>query len=155
MENKVILYHTSYCVVNEPNLELCSDNRDFGKGFYLTSSYIQARRFVKTSLRKAKMEKFIDEKKTTGYINKFEFDVTLLKQLKTHEFAEANREWLHCVVAHRRRDVFQELIPMYMSYDIMIAKLLMTVQVQQFSPISMGNMAKLVLKKQTVCACTF
>ena len=123
MENKVILYHTSYCVVNEPNLELCNDNRDFGKGFYLTSSYIQARRFVKTSLRKAKMEKFIDEKKTTGYINKFEFDVTLLKQLKTHEFAEANREWLHCVVAHRRRDVFQELIPMYMPYDIMIGKI--------------------------------
>ena len=123
MENKVILYHTSYCVVNEPNLELCSDNRDFGKGFYLTSSYAQARRFVKTSLRKAKMEKFIDEKKTTGYINKFKFDVTLLKQLKTHEFAEANREWLHCVVAHRRRDVFQELIPMYMPYDIMIGKI--------------------------------
>lgn len=79
MEDKVILYHTSYCVVNEPNLELCSNNRDFGKGFYLTSSYVQARRFVKTSLRKAKMEKFIDEKKNTGYINKFAFDVTLLK----------------------------------------------------------------------------
>ena len=119
----MILYHGTNCFIDKIDLNKCRPYKDFGKGFYLTSSYIQARRFVKTSLRKAKMEKFIDEKKTTGYINQFEFDVTLLKQLKTHEFAEANREWLHCVVAHRRRDVFQELIPMYMPYDIMIGKI--------------------------------
>ena len=31
MENKVILYHTSYCVVNEPNLELCNINGQYGE----------------------------------------------------------------------------------------------------------------------------
>lgn len=64
----------------------------------------------------------ISVKAFTSHLLTFKHD-DLLKQLKTHEFAEANREWLHCVVAHRRRDVFQELIPMYMPYDIMIGKI--------------------------------
>lgn len=32
----MILYHGSYCIVEEPNISYSRDSLDFGKGFYLT-----------------------------------------------------------------------------------------------------------------------
>ena len=34
----MILYHGSYCKVAKPELEKCAKRKDFGRGFYLTSS---------------------------------------------------------------------------------------------------------------------
>lgn len=47
------LYHASYKVVDKIDLSCCSEGKDFGKGFYLTSDFGQACKFVKTSIRKA------------------------------------------------------------------------------------------------------
>ena len=44
--NGLVLYHGSYCEVREPLLEKCANRKDFGKGFYLTSSREQAESFV-------------------------------------------------------------------------------------------------------------
>lgn len=49
----LILYHGSYCEVNEPKLEKCAKRKDFGKGFYLTTSREQAISFLKTAPVKA------------------------------------------------------------------------------------------------------
>lgn len=49
----LILYHGSYCEVKEPDLTKCSKRKDFGQGFYLTSSKEQAESFLKTSIAKA------------------------------------------------------------------------------------------------------
>lgn len=38
----LILYHGSYCEVRNPQLEKCSKRKDFGRGFYLTTSKEQA-----------------------------------------------------------------------------------------------------------------
>ena len=38
----MILYHTSYMVVEQPDLEHSRDYLDFGNGFYLTSLRHQA-----------------------------------------------------------------------------------------------------------------
>lgn len=38
----MILYHGSNVKINEINLSLCKPNKDFGKGFYLTSVRSQA-----------------------------------------------------------------------------------------------------------------
>ncbi|WP_278335696.1 DUF3990 domain-containing protein [Roseburia sp. 499] len=40
--NGLILYHGSYCEVKDPQLEKCARRKDFGRGFYLTSSKEQA-----------------------------------------------------------------------------------------------------------------
>ena len=38
LENGMVLYHGSYCVVENPDLEKCAAFKDFGRGFYLTTS---------------------------------------------------------------------------------------------------------------------
>ena len=57
MSDKIILYHGSYCVVREPDLSRCASGKDFGQGFYLTTSKTQAQRFVATSIKKALTQK--------------------------------------------------------------------------------------------------
>ena len=48
-----VLYHGSYCEVKEPDLVKCAKRKDFGQGFYLTTSKEQAESFLRTSIVKA------------------------------------------------------------------------------------------------------
>ena len=54
IKDGMTLYHGSYCEVREPDLSKCSKMKDFGRGFYLTTSRAQAESFVKTSIAKAR-----------------------------------------------------------------------------------------------------
>lgn len=56
----LILYHGSYCEVRNPQLERCAKRKDFGKGFYLTTSKEQAISFLKTAIIKAEMSGLIE-----------------------------------------------------------------------------------------------
>lgn len=47
LSNGLLLYHGSYCEVKKPDIERCAKNKDFGQGFYLTSSKEQAVSFLK------------------------------------------------------------------------------------------------------------
>ena len=53
LQDKVELYHASYVIVENIDLSLCADGKDFGKGFYVTTDYNQAYKFVKTAIKKA------------------------------------------------------------------------------------------------------
>lgn len=44
----MLLYHGSYAKVENIDLKKCKQGKDFGRGFYLTSSYEQAKNFVPT-----------------------------------------------------------------------------------------------------------
>ncbi len=59
LEENLILYHGSYCVVENPDLKKCSFYKDFGQGFYLTSSKIQAKSFAKISATKARANEIL------------------------------------------------------------------------------------------------
>lgn len=48
----LILYHGSYCEVRQPEVRYGAKYKDFGQGFYLTSSKKQARNFIQTSVKK-------------------------------------------------------------------------------------------------------
>lgn len=50
LEAGIVLYHGSYCSVENPNLEKCALYKDFGRGFYLTTSKEQAKSFSKISV---------------------------------------------------------------------------------------------------------
>ena len=50
LKDGFVLYHGSYCEVKEPELDKCAKRKDFGQGFYLTSSKEQAESFLRTSL---------------------------------------------------------------------------------------------------------
>jgi hypothetical protein len=98
---KTILYHGSYCIVQTPSLSLCNMDKDFGQGFYLTTSRSQAEKFVSTSIKKAIARKIVPSSYCRGFINKFEFDN--IENLSCHIFQNADASWLHCVAAHRKR----------------------------------------------------
>lgn len=71
----MILYHGSYCKVAKPELEKCAKRKDFGRGFYLTSSKEQAVSFLKTSILKAAASGKIGTDQTWGYVSKFRVDL--------------------------------------------------------------------------------
>ena len=104
LKESLILYHGSYCEVLSPNLRKCAKMKDFGQGFYLTSSKEQAESFLKISINKARAFGRIEDKQNYGYVSIFEFSP--LKQLNIHVFPEANVDWLHCIAAHRKNTIF-------------------------------------------------
>lgn len=115
------LYHGSYCEVRTPDLSKCAAYKDFGKGFYLTSSRVQAERFIGTALKKAKSQGIIDEAQNYGVISTFQ--VHGPSELMEKVFEDADANWLHCVVAHRRRNTFPEIIEEMRKYDVIAGKI--------------------------------
>lgn len=53
LQDGMLLYHGSYIGIPEIDLNRCFGGLDFGRGFYLTSSYEQAYNYVQLSVRKA------------------------------------------------------------------------------------------------------
>ena len=87
----MLLYHGSLVIIKEPDLSFSKGRRDFGKGFYLTSSLEQAVKWAKRNMRINNLDK--------GYVSIYEFDEKAL--IKTKVFSNANRDWLQFVVDNR------------------------------------------------------
>lgn len=119
--NGMILYHGSYCEVSKPDLEKCAARKDFGKGFYLTSSKEQAESFLGTAIGKAISKGDAVTGQNYGYISVFK--VNNYDKLMSHIFEEANEEWLHCIAAHRRRNSFASIEKAMTEYDVIIGKI--------------------------------
>ena len=103
----MLLYHGSNVEVSNPQI-LESDRRlDFGKGFYLTSSFEQAKRWAELTVKR----------RGTGKetVSVFEFDDTSVSDLKILRFTQAQREWLEYVTMNRKN----QIIPND-DYDIVI-----------------------------------
>lgn len=114
-----MLYHGSYCAVDTPNLEKCALYKDFGQGFYLTTSAEQARGFAKISAAKRFAKGNFIEK--TAYVSSFK--VRNVEELNVCSFENANIEWLHMVVAHRTHNNFMELKNKMSSFDVVAGKI--------------------------------
>lgn len=121
LDNGLLLYHGSYCEVRKPELEKCARRKDFGKGFYLTSSKKQAISFLKTSIAKAIASEKIESGQDFGYISTFE--VSLKNDLMVHIFENADIDWLHCIAAHRKKYSFSEIENEMSQYDVIIGKI--------------------------------
>lgn len=120
IKNGDILYHGSYTVVNNPLLSECKIGKDFGKGFYVTTDEKQARLFTKTSVKKAISDEKISSNVSCGYVSCFRYFEK--NKLKVFSFQDADSEWLHCVVAHRKRK-YVDVLNKWQFYDIMIGKI--------------------------------
>lgn len=114
------LYHGSYTKVEKPSLEMCMEGKDFGKGFYVTTDMSQAERFVRTSVKKAE-KNGIPVDKAKGYVSVYE--IKECDDLKIYEFKTADRDWLHCVAAHRKSGILNDEIKKWLDYDIIIGKI--------------------------------
>lgn len=116
----MILYHGSYIAVEKPDLDKCAKHKDFGQGFYLTISLEQAISFARLSLRKAKRDGLIPVTEKTAWVSSFHVgDIT---GLKTFVFQTADKEWLHCIVSHRREKYFSDIRWQMKDYDVVGGK---------------------------------
>ena len=122
LQDNVKLYHASYIAVKKIDLTLCSEGKDFGKGFYVTTNYEQACRFVKTSIKKAIKNGINISNNSIGYISVYEFKNNI-KDVSIFEFDDANKDWLHCVAEHRKRDLFSESQKDWNEFDIIAGKI--------------------------------
>lgn len=100
------LYHGTPKLFYEVDLTHCKDRKDFGKGFYLTSSYTQAKEWA-----------YITSDNNIAYINMYKVDTKLLNKLNTHKFNEASREWVKYIINNRIK-----LKDKYKDYDVVIGK---------------------------------
>ncbi len=119
LKEGLVLYHGSYCVVENPDLEKCAVYKDFGQGFYLTTSKEQAKSFAKLSAFKRRQQGIPVGK--FAYVSYFK--VTQIDDLNTFSFETADTSWLHCVVAHRRKTAFSEIRTQMQPYDVIAGKI--------------------------------
>ena len=90
------LYHGSIIGVEMPDLQKCRSLTDFGKGFYTTTNFEQAKQWAKIKQNRSKAENQI--------VSVFEFDERLLysEYYKVRYFEKATKEWLEFVTKNRR-----------------------------------------------------
>ena len=119
LKDGFVLYHGSYCEVKEPDLAKCAKRKDFGQGFYLTTSKEQAIR--KQTISASDSCGTIEEGQKFGYISTFEFNLS--GNLETHIFENADVDWLHCIAAHRKKKMFIEVEREMARYDIIAGKI--------------------------------
>ncbi|MDO4546235.1 MAG: DUF3990 domain-containing protein [Bacillota bacterium] len=87
------LYHGSNIAVEMPKV-LSTDRRlDFGTGFYLTSSYDQAKRWAYLTQKRRGEGKQI--------VTSYEFNESVLSSLNVKRFDGASAEWLRFVSNNR------------------------------------------------------
>ena len=99
MIDGLLLFHGSYTEVSHIDLNMCWEGKDFGSGFYLTSSVLQARSFIRTSILKAQRFGNISPLQNYGYVSSFRYHEN---GLKIYEFETTDREWLWFIAQNRR-----------------------------------------------------
>lgn len=119
----MLLYHGSYTAVPEIDLGKCNAGLDFGKGFYVTSSYRQAISFVPNSVKKNIRAGIIPEGFDVDDGQVSVYRVHLDSSLHNEIFVDANLDWLHFVAANRDRNLFQDLYNSLEHVDIVGGKI--------------------------------
>ena len=121
LTNGMLLYHGSYAEVPNIELEKCKTGKDFGRGFYVTSSYSQAQRFIPNSILRQKKVSHTSQRSNCGFVSVYRFDMG--GSLKIHCFHNAGREWLHFAAANRKKELFPDLIALFSEFDIIGGKI--------------------------------
>lgn len=111
LQDGMTLYHGSYAPIEVIDLDRCAAGKDFGRGFYLTADCDQARRFIQTSLRKARSIGKAAPDQVHGFVSSFVFHEPQ-DSLEIFEFPDANEEWLWFVSLNRRARLARQLLPM-------------------------------------------
>lgn len=98
------IYHGSIDKVIMPEIRQPRRTLDYGSGFYATTSYEQAERWVRRKMR----ENMAD----IGYVNVYEFDNLSMQKFKTISFPTPTEDWVDFVMKNRMQEGFDH------NYDI-------------------------------------
>ena len=86
------LYHGSLLVVDSPKILVPNRTLDYGKGFYTTTSFEQAKKWVQGKL---------DENHCQGYVNVYDWDEHIDSFLNILKFDIPNDKWVDFVMRNR------------------------------------------------------
>ncbi|QUH27714.1 DUF3990 domain-containing protein [Vallitalea guaymasensis] len=101
----MIVYHGSYCLVQNPNISFSREALDFGKGFYVTGIKEQAVNWTTKFKRRGKK----------GILNIYSLSIDKIKQnYMVKEFLKYDNEWLDFILQCRGRSTC------YLEYDLII-----------------------------------
>lgn len=87
------VYHGSIDEVVNPEIRQPNRSLDYGAGFYTTTSYEQAKRWVERRMK--------DKGVAVGYVNIYELDEKLVKNMKSLFFEKPSEEWVSFVMRNR------------------------------------------------------
>lgn len=87
------VYHGSIEEVRKPEIRQPNRSLDYGAGFYTTTSYEQAKRWVERRMK--------DKGVAVGYVNIYELDEKLVKNMKSLFFEKPTEEWVSFVMRNR------------------------------------------------------
>ena len=87
------IYHGSLEVVRNPEIRQPNRSLDYGMGFYATTSYEQAEKWVRRRMD--------DSKVSAGYVSVYELDDDAIKQLDALLFEKPDEEWVNFVMKNR------------------------------------------------------
>ena len=119
----ITVYHGSYIAIPEIDLEECNYGLDFGRGFYVTTSFEQAVSFVPNSVKKNKRTGKIPE---DFDVNDGQISVYRLRcdnALQFLFFPEANLDWLHYIASNRDKSLFREYYDRFAKCDVVVGKI--------------------------------
>ncbi len=95
------VFHGSYTEIQKIDLSKCQENKDFGKGFYVTKIREQAEKWAK----------IIGEiHQTKGFVTEFIFYERVFseKKLKTLRFDTYNDEWFDFIILNRNLETIEQ-----------------------------------------------
>lgn len=99
LQDGQLLYHGSYIGVEQIDLSMGSDNKDFGRGFYLTTDERQARRFVGPSIRKAIRQNKVPVDRDYGFVSVFRYHADV--RVTSYAFDTTDKLWLQFIAMNR------------------------------------------------------
>ena len=104
LSDGLLLHHGSYAPVEKIDLSMCQPGKDFGKGFYLTTDFPQAKSFISTSLKKAQALGAVDKNRRHGYVSTFRY-MAAGPDISFFSLPDADTQWLWFVALNRRRSL--------------------------------------------------
>lgn len=107
-----VVYHASYAKIKVIDLNYAKKNKDFGKGFYVTTDKKQAFKFAKLIAKRRNESK--------AYINLYK--LVDLKDLDITEFSDTDEKWINCVIGFRKNE-YSSFSKKYTNKDIIIGKI--------------------------------
>ena len=95
------LYHGSNIEVTNPKILTSARVGDFGRGFYTTSNFEQARRWAQIRAKQEDVQ--------SGIVTVFEVPDTIFEnsELRIKTFEKADEEWLNFVLENRKNTEFE------------------------------------------------
>lgn len=87
------VYHGSVEEVRNPEIRQSNRSLDYGSGFYTTTSYEQAKKWVERRMK--------DKGESIGYVNVYELDDEVMEDMKSLFFEKPTEEWVNFVMKNR------------------------------------------------------